>query len=59
VFCQLSFDSSLCRIKAAVKIQLGRGEEDKDTEEKTVNTYSYSALNQIKAYYRSNSAKLI
>lgn len=34
MFCQLSFDSSLCRIKAAVKIQLGRGkEEDKDTED--------------------------
>lgn len=34
MFCQLSFDSSVCRIKAVVKIQLGRGkEEDKDTED--------------------------
>lgn len=34
MFCQLSFDSSLCRIKAAVKIQLGRGkEEDKDSKD--------------------------
>lgn len=37
MFCQLSFDSSLCRIKTAVKIQLGRGkEDDKDTEDSEV-----------------------
>lgn len=31
MFCQLSFDSSLCRIKVAVKIHLGREKMGRDT----------------------------